>query len=80
MKYRENGTRYIDYYLWENKKYSPYNYEKDGLLKYIMSSKIVNSNSSILQFVLNYYEKSLIFVMKYVDRLKHFKNYHWKNR
>lgn len=80
MKYRENGTKYKDYCLWEDRKNSPYDYERNGLLKHIMSNKIVNSNSSILQFVLNYYEKSLIFVMKYADRLKHFKNYHWKNR
>lgn len=80
MKYRENGTRYINYCLWENKKYTPYDYGRNGLLKYIMSNKIVNSDSSILQFILSYYEKSLVFVMKYVDRLKHFKNYHWKNR
>ena len=80
MKYRENGTRYINYCLWESKKYTPYDYGRNGLLKYIMSNKIVNSDSSILQFILNYYEKSLIYLMKYVDRLKHFKNYHWKNR
>lgn len=80
MKYRENGTRYINYCLWEDRKNSPYDYGRNGLLKYIMSNKIVNSDSSILQFILNYYEKSLIYLMKYVDRLKHFKNYHWKNR
>lgn len=80
MQYRENGTRYKDYCLWEDKKYSPYNYERNGLLKHIMSNKIVGSQNSILQFVLSYYEKSIIFLLKYVDRLKHFKNYHWKNR
>lgn len=80
MQYRENGTRYKDYCLWEDKKNSLYDYKRNGLLKHIMSNKIVNSNSSILQFILSYYEKSLMFVMKYVDRLKHFKNYHWKNR
>ena len=80
MQYRDNGVRYKDYCLWEDRKNSPYDYERYGLLKHIMSNKIVSTNNSILQFVLSYYEKSLIYVMKYIDRLKNFKNYHWKNR
>ena len=80
MQYRENGTRYKDYCLWEEHKYAPYDYERYGLLKHIMSSPIVNTKNTILQFVLSYYEKSIIFVLKYIDRLKNFKNYHWKNR
>lgn len=80
MQYNENGTRYKDFYLWEDRKYTPYNYEREGLLQHIMSNKIVNSQNSILQFILNYYEKSIIFILKYIDRLKNFKNYHWKNR
>lgn len=80
MQYKENGTRYKDYCLWENKKNTPYDYERYGLLQHMMSNKIVNSQNSILQFILSYYEKSIIFILKYIDRLKNFKNYHWKNR
>ena len=80
MQYRENGTRYTNYCLWESKKYSVYDYERNGLLKHIMSHKIVESTNPILQSVLLYYEKSIIFVLKYIDRLRHFKNYHAKNR
>lgn len=80
MQYRENGTRYKDYCLWDDRKRAPYDYARHGLLKHIMSNKIVSSQNPILQFVLSYYEKSIIFLLKYVDRLKHFKNYHWKNR
>lgn len=80
MQYKENGTRYKGYYLWEDRKNTPYDYERFGLLKHIMSNKIVESKNPILQFILGYYEKSLIFLMKYIDRLKNFKNYHWKNR
>jgi hypothetical protein len=80
MEYRENGTKYKDYCLWGDRKISPYDYERHGLLKHIMSNKIVSSQNSILQFVLSYYEKSIIFLLKYIDRLKHFKNYHAKNR
>lgn len=80
MQYKENGTRYKKYYLWEDRKNSPYNYEKFGLLRHIISNKIVNTENDILKFVLNYYEKSIFFMLKYVDRLKNFKNYHWRNR
>lgn len=80
MQYRENGTRYFDYTRWEEKKYDAYNYERDGLLKHIISHKIIESKNPILQSVLLYYEKSIIFILKYIDRLRHFKNYHAKNR
>lgn len=80
MEYRENGTRYRDYCEWEIRKQSPYNYERNGLLQHILSKPIIQSKNSILKTILSYYEKTLVFLMKYVDRLKHFKNYHWKNR
>lgn len=78
--FNENGSRYKDNELWEDKKYSPYNYERNGLLQYILSNRVVNSNNEFLKFILRYYEKSIIFVLKYIDQLKNFKNYHWKNR
>lgn len=80
MEYRENGTKYNNYYKWEKVLYNPYDYNRNGLLKYIISNKIVSTNNPILKNILLYYEKSIIFVLKYIDCLKHFKNYHWKNR
>lgn len=80
MEYRENGSRYDNYCLWDDVKNSEYDYKRKGLVQYIMSSKIVNSENHILRTILSYFEQSIIFVLKYVDRLKHFKNYHWKNR
>ena len=80
MEYRENGSRYNRYYLWDNVKNQEYDYKNKGLIQYIMSSKIVNSENHILRTILSYFEQSIIFLLKYVDRLKHFKNYHWKNR
>ena len=80
MQYKENGTKYKNYCLWENRKYAPYDYERNGLLQHILSNKIVATENPILKFVLQYYEKSIFFMLKYVDKLKNFKNYHWKNR
>lgn len=80
MEYRENNTRYKYYYRWETGGIKEYNYAVDGLLQHILSHKIVESKNAILQVMLQYYESSIVFVLKYIDRLKHFKNYHWKNR
>lgn len=80
MEVRNNGTRFIEYRQWENTKHQPYDYAKDGLLKYIMSPAIVNTTNPALKTLLQYVETSLMFVMKYTDILKNFKNTHWKNR
>lgn len=75
-----NNTRFSNYCEWENRKNTPYNYRRNGLLNKIMSHSITESNNKVLQIILSYYEKSLIFLMSYVDELKYFKNPHWKNR
>lgn len=80
MIYNDNGNRYKHYQHWENVKNAPYDYERYGLLNKIMSNRIYNTTNEALKVILSYYERSLIFVMKYVDRLKHFKNPYWKNR
>lgn len=80
MEARENGYRFVKYRLWEKIKRKPYDYENDGLLRHLMSPAIINTDNQYLRVLLNFVENSLIFVMKYVDILKHFKNPHWKNR
>lgn len=80
MEYRENGTRFANYCEWESRTQAPYDYERNGLLRHIISRTIINTKNNILQAILTYYEKTIVFLLKYVDRLKHFKNYHWKNR
>ena len=45
-----------------------------------MSNSILNTTNPALKIILQYVESSLIFVMKYIDVLKNFKNIHWKNR
>jgi hypothetical protein len=80
MEINNNGNRFKNYYKWEDVKNAPYNYERNGLLQHIMSNVIVKSKNEILQTVLKYFESSLIYLMKYIDHLKNFKNYHWYNR
>lgn len=80
METHTNGYRYKDYDKWEFKKHKPYNYQKNGLLKHIMSHTIVESKNSSLQYLLKYIENSLFIVMKFTERLQHFKDYAYVNR
>lgn len=80
MEVRENNKRNYDYKLWEVTKNTPYDYERYGLLKRLMSAKITGTSNSITKFILKFAEDSMIMCMKYVDHLKNFKNIHWKNR
>ena len=76
----DNYTRFKNYDLWESKKNAPYNYDKNGVLNKIISNKISSSSNPTLLIILNYIDRSLVFLMKYIDRLKNFKNPHWLNR
>lgn len=80
MEIRSNGTRFIKYRHWEDVKNSSYDYANEGLLTHIMSPVILNTTNPALKAVLQFVESSLVFVMKYTDLLKNFKNIHWKNR
>lgn len=80
METNSNGTRFKNYYLWENRKNMPYDYSREGLLKHIMSPVILDTKNTALKILLDYIESSFIFIMKYTDILKNFKNIHWKNR
>lgn len=78
-QYSNNYSR-RNYSLWDDRKNMPYDYEKEGLLKHIMSRTIVQTRNPLLRKMLGFYEGSLVWVMKYVDVLRNFKNIHWKNR
>ena len=77
---RTNGERYITYKKWSKTANLNYDYESSGILTNIMSKRIIDTTNPILQFILGIVEKSLVFVLKYVDELKNFKNFHYKNR
>ena len=80
METHTNGYRFINYEVWSNKKNQPYDYEKNGILKHIMSHSIVESKNQFLQYLLQYIEKSLIICMKFVERMQHFKDPAYTNR
>ncbi len=66
-----------------------YRYSKDtkvmdeniNILTYLMSSKVINNNTStLLTDLLNFIDTGIRFTYKYIDRLKYFKNYLKYNR
>ena len=80
MEVRGNATRFLNYDNWEYKRHTQYNYRKHGLLIKIMSPSIVNTTNPMLKVIIQFVESSLVFLMKYVDILKNFKNIYWTNR
>lgn len=80
MEIRNNGKRFEKYDKWEYQLNRPYNYKRDGLLNKIMSPVIVNTTNPMLKVIIEFVESSLIYLMKYVDILKNFKNIYWTNR
>jgi hypothetical protein len=80
MTQQPNGEAFKDYKLWEIIKQPPYDYEREGLVGHIISKPLAETDNPVLQFVLKFYESSIVFLLKYIDELKHFKDIHWKNR
>lgn len=80
MKIYENGHRFKNYDVFEQKLHQPYNYEKYGLIQHLVSHKIVESKNIPLQAILKFTDRSFVMLLKYIDQLKNFKVYTWKNR
>lgn len=75
MIFRLPGTRQKTYKQWDNAKHQPYDYEKNGLLKKVLPAVIMNAKNPTTRIVLVGVEMCMVFLLKYVDELKHFKNY-----
>lgn len=75
-----NGTRYLYTDLYEDSLNKPYDYRRNGLLKHLMSSKIVETKNTITRYILSTFENSIVMVLKLTDVLANFKNPYFKNR
>ena len=80
MKTYENGHRFVNYDAFEQLLHQPYNYEKHGLIQHLVSHKITESKNIPLQAILRYVDRSFAMLLRYIDQLKKFKIYTWKNR
>ena len=77
---RPNGTRYKEYDSYNKLRNQPYNYERDGLCRRIMSSKIWSAKNPVLRYVVGIVDQSLVFCLKVGSKLEHFYNYNHYNR
>lgn len=75
-----NGTRYSKYKKLNSTLHQPYDYENEGLLRRVMSHKLWNSKNPILQYILGFVERSMVFCMKVASDLENFYNYNHYNR
>lgn len=75
MIYRPNGFRYKELYHHENAKHIGYNYERYGLLNKILPKYITSTQNEFTRATLEYIEYQLVWLMRYVDKLKNFKAY-----
>lgn len=75
-----NGYRWKDVCLWEKRLHTPYDYERNGLLKLLLSPAITSSKNPVLKMMTYYIEKSVVLLMKGTDVLRNFKNPNWRNR
>lgn len=66
-----------DFSAWERRKHQPYDYAKKGLLNKILPEVITSTTNPTTARMLDFVEYSLVFLMKYVDVLKNFKDYNW---
>lgn len=78
MEYRPLGTRYENLGRYDIVKHRPYDYKKAGLLKQMMPATIINTKNKTTKLVLDFVEAVQLFLISYVDELKHFKNPHFK--
>ena len=76
----ENGHRYKKYDLWDKLKHLPYDYEKNGTMKRIVSHKIWKTDNEFLQDILKVCDATLTILMKTTDVLHNWHYYLWKNR
>lgn len=77
LERRELGTKYRVNKRYEHVEHVPYDYQEQGLLNKLLPKDIVKTKNIYTKSVLDAMEYVLVWLMKYVDILKNFKNPHF---
>jgi len=79
MEIRPIGSRrrYIKNYEVSNNQ--AYDYERYGLLNKVLPKVICETKNTSTRAVLRFVEYILVWLMRYVDNLKNFKNWNYKD-
>lgn len=80
MEILKNGHRYDYTENYDRTLNTPYDYERNGLLRHIVSQRIVKTENPITKFICNVFEKEMVFLLRYADTLANFRNPFFRNR
>lgn len=80
MKTYKNGKRFEALKPYNMMKNNPYDYEYNGLIRHLISKVIYETKNPITKFMIDTFEKDIVFLLKYVDELMNFTNIYIKNR
>lgn len=78
MEYRLPGTRQTQFKRYNRTKHEPYDYARNGILTKVLPNVITSTKNKTTRIVLDLVENSAIFLLQYVDVLKHFKNWNYR--
>lgn len=77
MEFRIRGTRRNEFAKHNIERNLSYDYEKEGLINKLLPKVIWQTKNTTTQAMLKYIEATMVWLMKYVDRLKNFKNWNY---
>ena len=80
MKTYKNGKRFEALMPYNMMKNNPYDYERHGLIRHLISKIIYDTKNPVTKFMIDTFEKDMVFLLKYVDVLMNFTNIYIKNR
>ena len=80
MKTYKNGKRFEALKPYNMMKNNPYDYEHNGLIRHLISKVVYETKNQITKFMIDTFEKDMVFLLKYVDVLMNFTNIYVKNR
>lgn len=80
MKTYKNGKRFEALKPYNMMKNNPYDYEYNGLIRHLISKVVYETRNPITKFMIDTFEKDMVFLLKYVDVLMNFTNIYVKNR
>jgi hypothetical protein len=80
MKTYKNGKRFDALKSYNMMKNNPYDYEHNGLIRHLISKVVYETKNPITKFMIDTFEKDIVFLLKYVDVLMNFTNIYVKNR
>lgn len=80
MKTYKNGKRFNALKPYNKLRNNPYDYERHGLIRHLISKIIYDTKNPVTKFMIDTFEKDMVFLLKYVDVLMNFTNIYVKNR